>query len=1028
MAENTIKVRQKQRYDTEANWKSKNPVLLAGEIAISSDKTGLMKVGDGKSLWTAIPYSKASLSKTDVTTALGYTPPTTNTTYSIGTSSTAGIVKLYTGTGSNTDGSMTQAAIKSALDGKSGTGHTHNYAGSGSAGGSANSAVKLDTATAGSTTQPVYFSGGKPAVCTYTLGKSVPSNAVFTDTWRGIQNNLASDSATDSLAAAQGKALKSLITDLSSKSFQKKTDTIINTTDWNTIKDPGCYKVQVVTWGDATKLHSPNAYLSNLYQYGLLLVFRATDADTELRTVQIFMPHRSDSSNPVLTRMLNGSTWNAWSTIGRGIKWSEINGKPSTFTPSSHTHDDRYYTETEIDTKLKGKSGTDHKHDLSTMINTLSTGAAVPTDADYFVSQYVGGGTTTTSYHRRPVSALWSYIKAKTDGLYQTKGNYAAASHKHGNADITNIDASKISSGTIDLARLPQGALERCVIVADETARLKLTTATVQKGDTVKVTATNKMYFVIDDTKLNTEAGYTVYTAGTATSVPWSGVTGKPSTYPPSEHTHDINALINTLGIGTATPTDTDYYICQTAGGGTSDLTYARRSTSSMWNYIKGKADTIYQPKGSYATSDHTHTYIIDCGNNASKTTLAYSKAGLGYSEYTWLAAWNGYELRAVNKNQFATSGHTHSQYYDSTISRTTNTVLAAPNGSNGGATFRALMEEDLPRHNNPYYWEFIGTSGQDGYIKIMTIKPTVAYQNQPMTFLFGQRGVVSVCRLSIEFTNAGSASTTEVNSFTVAGAGMNFYIVKSSAGVFDVYVKKIDKYDSIVLYGYWKSSFMDSTTITFSDTQITSVPSGYVQAGWGETVNRSAVSNRTDNSIIVQLNGGSTEGTNKFTFNGSAAKTINITPSAIGASAVGHSHGVLEDPTKSGANTTNFVSLSYYAKELDDSTSDYVAVWNKKGNQIGTQSKSAFVLASRTYNVTSGTIYLPWDDTSARAKLPTIETLTRWNGAYDKNGGSVLAYCNQGAFANGATCNITYGTSAPTGSGKKGDIYIQIS
>lgn len=783
MAENIIKVRQKQRCDTEANWTSKNPVLLAGEIAISSDKTGLMKVGDGKSLWTAIPYSKASLSKTDVTTALGYTPPTTNTTYSIGTSSTAGIVKLYTGTGSNTDGSMTQAAIKSALNGKSGMGHTHNYAGSGSAGGSANSAVKLDTATAGSTTQPVYFSGGKPAVCTYTLGKSVPSNAVFTDTWRGIQNNLTSDSATDSLAAAQGKALKSLITDLSSKSFQKKTDTIINTTDWNTIKDPGCYKVQVATWGDATKLHSPNAYLSNLYQYGLLLVFRATDADTELRTVQIFMPHRSDSGNPVLTRMLNGSTWNAWSTIGRGIKWSEINGKPSTFTPSSHTHDDRYYTETEIDTKLKGKSGT-----------------------------------------------------------------------------------------------------------------------------------------------------------------------------------------------------------------------------------------------------DHTHTYIIDCGNNASKTTLAYSKTGLGYSEYTWLAAWNGYELRAVNKNQFATSGHTHSQYYDSTISRTTNTVLAAPNGSNGGATFRALMEGDLPRHNNPYYREFNGTSGQDGYIKIMTIKPTVAYQNQPMTFLFGQRGVVSVCRLSIEFTNAGSVSTTEVNSFTVAGAGMNFYIVKSSAGVFDVYVKKIDKYDSIVLYGYWKSSFMDSTTITFSDTQITSVPSGYVQAGWGETVNRSAVSNRTDNSIIVQLNGGSTEGTNKFTFNGSAAKTINITPSAIGASAVGHSHGVLEDPTKSGANTTNFVSLSYYAKELDDSTSDYVAVWNKKGNQIGTQSKSAFVLASRTYNVTSGTIYLPWDDTSARAKLPTIETLTRWNGAYDKNGGSVLAYCNQGAFANGATCNITYGTSAPTGSGKKGDIYIQIS
>ena len=90
--------------------------------------------------------------------------------------------------------------------------HTHNYAGSSSAGGSATSAVKLDS-SAGSATQPIYFSSGKPVACTYTLGKSVPSNAVFTDTntWRGIQNNLTSDSITDSLSANQGKVLKGLI-------------------------------------------------------------------------------------------------------------------------------------------------------------------------------------------------------------------------------------------------------------------------------------------------------------------------------------------------------------------------------------------------------------------------------------------------------------------------------------------------------------------------------------------------------------------------------------------------------------------------------------------------------------------------------------------------------------------------------------------------------------------------------------------------------------------------------------------------
>ena len=59
--------------------------------------------------------------------------------------------------------------------------HSHNYAGSSSAGGSANSAVKLDS-SAGGTTQPVYFSDGKPVAIAYTIGKSVPSNAVFTDT------------------------------------------------------------------------------------------------------------------------------------------------------------------------------------------------------------------------------------------------------------------------------------------------------------------------------------------------------------------------------------------------------------------------------------------------------------------------------------------------------------------------------------------------------------------------------------------------------------------------------------------------------------------------------------------------------------------------------------------------------------------------------------------------------------------------------------------------------------------------------
>lgn len=98
---------------------------------------------------------------------------------------------------------------------------------------------------------------------------------------------------------------------------------------------------------------------------------------------------------------------------------------------------------------------------------------------------------------------------------------------------LANFDASKIASGTISIDRLPKAALERLVVVADDTARFALTTATAQSGDTVKVTSTGKMYLIKDESRLNSEDGYEPYTASQASSVPWSGVTGKPSTFTP---------------------------------------------------------------------------------------------------------------------------------------------------------------------------------------------------------------------------------------------------------------------------------------------------------------------------------------------------------------------------------------------------------------------------------------------------------------------------------------------------------------
>lgn len=128
-------------------------------------------------------------------------------------------------------------------------------------------------------------------------------------------------------------------------------------------------------------------------------------------------------------------------------------------------------------------------------------------------------------------SVLWS-------GVTNKPSTFTPSAHNHDDSTITSLNASKLF-GIIDIARLPHGALERLVIVEDDTARFKLTTANVQLGDTVKVIKTEKMYYVVDESKLSSEAGYSVYTAGTATSVPWSGITGKPSSYPPASHNHD---------------------------------------------------------------------------------------------------------------------------------------------------------------------------------------------------------------------------------------------------------------------------------------------------------------------------------------------------------------------------------------------------------------------------------------------------------------------------------------------------------
>lgn len=170
---------------------------------------------------------------------------------------------------------------------------------------------------------------------------------------------------------------------------------------------------------------------------------------------------------------------------------------------------------------------------------------------------------------------------------------------------LANFDASKIASGTISIDRLPKAALERLVVVANDTARFALTTATAQSGDTVKVTSTGKMYLIKDESKLNSEDGYEPYTASQASSVPWSGVTGKPSTFTPPTSSATVLG-----GIKVGYTTSGKNYKVQLDSSGNAYVNVPWTDNNTTYN--EATADTLGLVKIGYASDGKNYPVELD--------------------------------------------------------------------------------------------------------------------------------------------------------------------------------------------------------------------------------------------------------------------------------------------------------------------------------------------------------------------------------------------------------------------------------
>ena len=269
-----------------------------------------------------------------------------------------------------------------------------------------------------------------------------------------------------------------------------------------------------------------------------------------------------------------------------------------------------------------------------------------------------------------------------------------------GSSDIPNIDASKIASGTIDLARLPAGALERLVTVADQTARYALTAADVQLGDTVKQLDTGVMYIVVDASKLGQAAGYVEYTAGSAASVPWSGVTSKPFTFTPSSHTHGNITNAGAIGSASGLPIVTGANgVLQAGSFGTTAGTFCEGNDARLSN--------------ARTPTSHTHGSITNDGKlaTASRAVVTNGSGAIDVSSVTLT------ELGCLSGVTSAVQTQLDAKATDSEVVH-----LAGADIVTGTKTFSSEIITtgfNAIRFKNGEYGTFFRTDGQNLYLMV---------------------------------------------------------------------------------------------------------------------------------------------------------------------------------------------------------------------------------------------------------------------------------------------------------------------
>lgn len=637
MGEQNLNIRIKHKYDTEANWNKNNPVLLSGEIAITSDKFGKHKVGDGTHKWSELSYAKAELTKGDVTGALGYTPPSSDTW--------RGIQDNLISSSTTESLSAAQGKIlKELVDGKAPSSHTHTKSEVGlgnvdntadatksvkyaTSAGSASSAAAL-TSNAGSSTQPVYFSGGKPVACSYTLGKSVPADALFTDhTYGNMKGATSSSAGSAGLVPAPniGEQLKFLRADGA----------------W-VIPTNTTYSVGTSSYLGITKLYTETG--------------SATDGTMTQNAITSALNGKSPTSH---THNYAGSSSSGGAANSANKLATARTVSGGTDITLSFNYDGSGNSSANIGFYSSSASVGDKNNYPFHRFAKLDTIATSYSDKSttFFISQdYSGGGfgivrivlRTNNSSLASTVEVKWLvrcglsadsvqvgiynvFGKTYADAFFKTGGSYAGTCFR------------TLASGA-------RGGISRTWVLVNS-SEVSGTSATDAKTSTecyatiaAAGTALHKQAY--SSIVSGTDSGTASYanSAGSANSVAWGNVTGKPSTFAPSSHTHNYAGSSSAGGAATsAIKLSTPRKIGNASFDGTADITLSQMGLNvpveiTKANYLaKKKAGTLNANTYYNVIDEYDSANVINDSSVTANSAFSSTKSEKTYAKKSTL-------------------------------------------------------------------------------------------------------------------------------------------------------------------------------------------------------------------------------------------------------------------------------------------------------------------------------------------------------------------------------------------------------